>query len=40
VHRVGIAGVKTGCNIRRADELKQLIIVSGAFAKIRIYIDR
>src|SRR5262245_12824626 len=40
MHRVGIAGVKTGCNIRRADQLKQLIIVSSAFAKIGIDIDR
>jgi hypothetical protein len=39
VHRVGIAGVKTGCNIRRTDHLKQLIIVSGAFAEIGIDVD-
>ena len=29
---VGIAGVKTGCDIRRADQLEQLGVVPGAFA--------
>jgi hypothetical protein len=40
VHRIGIAGVKTGCDIRRADRLEQLVIVSRAFAKVGVQIDR
>src|SRR6266568_6745890 len=39
VHCVGIAGVKTSCDIRRANELEQLSIVSRAFAKIGVEID-
>ena len=39
VHRIGIAGVKTGCDVRRANELEQLSIVSRAFAEIGVEID-
>jgi hypothetical protein len=31
--------VKTGCDVRRANELEQLGIVAGAFAEIRVQID-
>ena len=40
VHRIGIARVKTSCDVRRADELEQLRIVSRSFAEIGIKIDR
>src|SRR5437867_2408475 len=39
VHRIGIAGVKTSCDIRRADELEQLGIVTRPFAQIGVKID-
>jgi hypothetical protein len=38
VHRIGIAGVKTRCDVRRADELEQFVIVAGAFAEIGVEI--
>jgi hypothetical protein len=31
--------MKTGCDIRRADELEQFVIVSRAFAEIGVQID-
>ena len=39
VHRIGIAGVKTSRDIRRADQLEQLGVVARAFAKIGVKID-
>jgi len=39
VHRIRIADMKARCNIRRADELEQLLIVARAFAKIGVEID-
>ena len=40
MHRIGIASVKSGRDIRRADELEQFIIVACAFAEIGVQIDR
>jgi hypothetical protein len=40
VHHIGIAGVKTGRDIRRADKLEQLGVMARAFAKIGVQIDR
>ena len=40
VHRIGIAGVKTGRDIGRADQFEKLCIVPRAFAEISIEIDR
>src|SRR6266404_7620801 len=40
VHRIGIAGVKTGRDIRRADQVEQLCVVSRAFAEVGVQIDR
>jgi len=39
VHRIGIASVKSGRDIRRADQLEKLRIVSRAFAQVRVQID-
>jgi hypothetical protein len=39
MHRIGIAGVKTSCDIRRADQLEKLGIVPRAFAQVRVQID-
>src|SRR5437667_4697781 len=39
MHGIGIARVKTSCDVRRADELKQLGIMSGAFTEIGVKID-
>ena len=39
VHRIGIAGVKTGRDIRRADQVEKLGVVSRAFAEVGVQID-
>src|SRR5882757_4442631 len=39
VHRIGIASVKTGRDIRRADQVEKLCVVSRAFTEIRVEID-
>ena len=39
VHRVGIAGVKTSRDIRRANKLKQFVIVTCSFSEIGVQID-
>jgi hypothetical protein len=39
VHRIGVAGVKTSRDIRRANELEQFLIVACSFAKIGVQID-
>src|SRR6267378_5697510 len=40
VHRIGIAGVKTGRDICRADQVEKLCVVSRAFAEVGVQIDR
>jgi hypothetical protein len=40
VHCIGITGVKTGRDIRRANQLEQLAIVPRAFAEVCIQVDR
>src|SRR6266487_6676585 len=40
VHRIGIAGVETGRDIRRADQVEKLCVVSRAFAEVGVQIDR
>src|SRR5947207_5196413 len=40
VHRIGIASVKTGRDIRRADQVEKLCVVSRAFAEVGVQIDR
>src|SRR5882757_249021 len=40
VHRIGTASVKTGRDIRRADQVEKLSVVSRAFAEVGVQIDR
>src|SRR6266576_2417028 len=40
VHRIGIASVKTGRDICRADQVEKLCVVSRAFAEVGVQIDR
>jgi len=40
VHRIGIAGVKTGRDICRADQVEKPCVVSRAFAEVGVQIDR